>query len=197
MRAAGRSHFAPRIGHPRKRDGASYGNSCLPSQSDLAHPYLSGVRRSSGLSNPDIAQQLVLSEHTVHRHLANILRKLNLLARGGRGLGRAHRAGVSLARSGHPLRPREAGPYGRSGTAALKSNLFRERAGPYDLMCLAGRVCLARKEQVMSVMNVLRKGLPAAAIPVVAGRPRPAWRSHPPRRQPARRPRGPPPLACT
>jgi DNA-binding NarL/FixJ family response regulator len=34
-----------------------------------------------GLTNPDIARQLVLSEHTVHRHLANISRKLNLSSR--------------------------------------------------------------------------------------------------------------------
>ena len=31
---------------------------------------------SQGLSNREIASSLVLSEHTVHRHVANILRKL-------------------------------------------------------------------------------------------------------------------------
>ena len=37
---------------------------------------------AQGMSNTEIAQRLVLSEHTVHRHLANILRKLDLPPRG-------------------------------------------------------------------------------------------------------------------
>ena len=36
---------------------------------------------STGMSNREIASTLVLSEHTVHRHVANILRKLTQSSR--------------------------------------------------------------------------------------------------------------------
>jgi pimeloyl-ACP methyl ester carboxylesterase/DNA-binding CsgD family transcriptional regulator len=48
---------------------------------------------ASGLSNREIAGSLVLSEHTVHRHIANILRKL---AQSSRAAATAHAARVGL-----------------------------------------------------------------------------------------------------
>jgi DNA-binding NarL/FixJ family response regulator len=36
---------------------------------------------AAGLSNREIATSLVLSEHTVHRHVANVLRKLSQSSR--------------------------------------------------------------------------------------------------------------------
>ena len=70
---------AERVGaRMSERDAASSGAAVMvltPRELDV----LKLVAR--GLSNPDIARRLVLSEHTVHRHLANILRKLELSSR--------------------------------------------------------------------------------------------------------------------
>ena len=48
---------------------------------------------AEGLTNRQIAERLVLSEHTVHRHVANILRKLDLPSRAAAA---AHAARVGL-----------------------------------------------------------------------------------------------------
>ncbi|MFL5936382.1 MAG: helix-turn-helix transcriptional regulator [Gaiellaceae bacterium] len=48
---------------------------------------------AEGLSDGDIAAQLVLSPHTVHRHVANILRKLGLHSRAA-AAAHAARAGL-------------------------------------------------------------------------------------------------------
>ena len=48
---------------------------------------------ASGLSNQEIAEHLVLSQHTVHRHVANIRRKLG---RGSRTAAVAEAARLGL-----------------------------------------------------------------------------------------------------
>jgi DNA-binding NarL/FixJ family response regulator len=48
---------------------------------------------STGMSNREIAATLVLSEHTVHRHVANILRKLAQSSRAAAAT-QAARAGI-------------------------------------------------------------------------------------------------------
>jgi pimeloyl-ACP methyl ester carboxylesterase/DNA-binding CsgD family transcriptional regulator len=48
---------------------------------------------ATGMSNREIAATLVLSEHTVHRHIANILRKLSQSTRAGAAT-QATRAGI-------------------------------------------------------------------------------------------------------
>ena len=48
---------------------------------------------AAGMTNREIASSLVLSEHTVHRHVANVLRKLGQSSRAA--------AAASATRAGH------------------------------------------------------------------------------------------------
>ena len=66
-----------------RADAAAPADAALPEAASVLTPRELDVLKlvAQGLSNPDIAQRLFLSEHTVHRHLANILRKLDLSSR--------------------------------------------------------------------------------------------------------------------
>jgi DNA-binding NarL/FixJ family response regulator len=55
---------------------------------------------SEGMTNHEIAERLVLSEHTVNRHVANILRKLGLPSRAA-AASLAGRYGIGIAGSSH------------------------------------------------------------------------------------------------
>ena len=72
-------HGAQRAGAPVAEPGAARPADAVTVLTPRELDVLTLV--AQGLSNPDIAQRLVLSEHTVHRHLANILRKLDLSSR--------------------------------------------------------------------------------------------------------------------
>ena len=58
---------------------------------------------ADGLNNQAIAERLFVSDHTVHRHVANILNKLSVSSRAA-AVAQAARRGLlalTLARSGH------------------------------------------------------------------------------------------------
>jgi pimeloyl-ACP methyl ester carboxylesterase/DNA-binding CsgD family transcriptional regulator len=84
---SGGSHL-PHVGDQRElhRALAGFLDDAAPAETNGDSPLTrreSEVLRlvAAGLSNREIASSLVLSEHTVHRHVANILRKLALSSR--------------------------------------------------------------------------------------------------------------------
>ena len=84
--AAGRTHDPAQVLAALDRTDTAVGQAPLTGSDEAASvltPRELDVLKlvAQGVSNPDIARRLVLSEHTVHRHLANILRKLGLSSR--------------------------------------------------------------------------------------------------------------------
>ena len=81
---------------------------------------------AEGLSNQAIAERLFVSEHTVHRHVANILNKLSVSSRAA-AVAQAARRGLlvgsldPMARPGHFSRGRQNDPpVGRVGAAGSR-----------------------------------------------------------------------------
>ena len=74
---------------------------------------------AAGMTNAEIAERLVLSEHTVHRHVANILVKLGARSRAAAAVTAAERGLLSTERVVRPRRLR----------AAIRSGAFAAASG--------------------------------------------------------------------
>ena len=85
-RRAGPVRHRPSDPGPRAPSAASHSSARLLTPRELEVLKLV----AQGLSNRAIARDLVLSEHTVCRHVANILRKLNVSSRAAAAAWGAH-----------------------------------------------------------------------------------------------------------
>ena len=100
-----RARDARRASGARRRRGAARlgAGPPLPELTKREREVLVLSRRGS--RNRQLAERLVVSEHTVHRHVTNILRKLDVADAGGGRRGTAARHGLDIARSGDARGP--------------------------------------------------------------------------------------------
>ena len=90
---------------------------------------------ADGLSNQQIAASLYVSEHTVHRHLANIRRKLKLFARRARRPRRATRPALSRS-LGWPERAILSDVLGNDPRGRSDVTLIAKPSGIAEMECI-------------------------------------------------------------
>lgn len=116
---------------------------------------------AQGLSDAQIAERLVISPHTVHRHVANILAKLRLPTRAAA----AARAGPALTwRRDGPIGPSRDGSYARGRAGGAVFNLSWPQLAPRSLRCPCGP--FSRRDHVANRHCGLRgdQGTPADGL---------------------------------